>query len=179
MLDVSDQVVLGAEVSERQPSVCIDDDVVCEPPRLKVLVAEDDAGDFALIERALSHMSRLEPQITSTSSLRGALFCLASDDFDVVLADWGLGNDCGADLIEAAQGRCPVIVLSGAMNADMTSAAMGRGAAAAMSKEGLDEAAMQAMLVRVLVGGADRHPLPSTSVPGGDSSAGCALMAAE
>lgn len=180
MLDVVDPAAFTAEAHARQPSDVADDDLVCEPPRLKILVAEDNAGDFALIERALIHMSRFEPQITSTTTLRGARFCLSADDFDVVIADWGLGSDCVADLIEATDCRCPVIVLSSAMTPDIGRAAIARGAAAALSKNGLDEVAMQAVLVRVLLGDGDRRPaVPSTTVSSGSSRAACALMPAE
>lgn len=143
--------VIDDEVPAGTVGVGHDDAVVCEPPRLKILVAEDDAGDFALIERALTHMSRLEPQITSVATLAAARFCLASDDFDVVLADWGLGPDCGCDLIEATDGQCPVIIVSGALSSARKSEALARGAAAAIDKRDLDEVVIQSTLLRILL----------------------------
>ena len=119
------------------------------PPRIKVLVVEDDAGDLALVERALAHLSRFEPQVTCVSRLVAARFCLAADDFDVVLADLGLGPDCGLDLIEGSP--CPVVVMSGSLTPELTCAAMERGAAAAVAKCDLDELLLQHILSRLLL----------------------------
>ena len=46
------------------PSTAADAAVSCEPPVVNLLVVEDNAADYALIERCLTHMARFEPRIT-------------------------------------------------------------------------------------------------------------------
>ena len=94
----------------------------CEPPRLKVLLVEDDASTSVMIERCLVHMAAFEPQIAVAGTLKSATFALGADDFDVVLIDDEMlmldGTNWLMSLGQPWQ-RCASVLLTGAGYAGM------------------------------------------------------------
>lgn len=130
-------------------------EVSCEPPRLKILVVEDDAGDYSLIERCLQHMSRYEPQIVLAGNLAAARFAVSADDFDLVLLDYGMDGECGIELLvdlARINRGCPCILLSGCLTSDMEMEAVVMGAAACLAKGDLSEKSLEAVVDQVLRG---------------------------
>ncbi|MDP9081759.1 MAG: PAS domain S-box protein [Bacteroidota bacterium] len=81
----------------------------------KVLVIEDNPGDFALVEDFLfEHIA--SPIVTNVTTYRSAKETLAGNKFDIILLDLSLPDRTGELLIEGIIGICantPVIVLTG------------------------------------------------------------------
>lgn len=69
-----------------------------EPPRLKVLLITDNAASSRRAEKALSHMSLFEPQITTAGTVAAARFALLADEFDVTLVDADMRDGDGSDI---------------------------------------------------------------------------------
>ena len=89
--------------------------VSCEPPRLKVLVVEDDPAALLGIEICLAHMALFEPQITIAGSTAAAQFAARADDFDVILVDENMCAGRGAEFLYALgdhPDRCPILLLT-------------------------------------------------------------------
>jgi len=81
----------------------------------KVLVIEDNPGDFALVEDFLFEQI-VAPKISNVTTYRSAQEILAVNKFDVVLLDLSLSDRTGKSLIEGIMEICgdaPVIVLTG------------------------------------------------------------------
>lgn len=81
----------------------------------KVLVIEDNPGDFALVEDFLFEQI-IAPKISNVTTYRSAQEILAIDKFDVILLDLSLPDRTGKSLIEGIMEICedaPVIVLTG------------------------------------------------------------------
>lgn len=91
-----------------------------------ILLVEDNPGDIRLIEEAFRDSS-LDPAIHTTRSREEALEFLdrggESEDVprpDLVLLDWNLSQNTGAEVIEAAksvQPAVPVVVMTGSRSA--------------------------------------------------------------
>jgi response regulator of citrate/malate metabolism len=87
----------------------------------KVLIIEDNMGDFILIKDYLHDMMR-EPQITHCQTFRQAQVVLQKPEekFDMILLDLYLPDKSGQSLIDAVlliSKDSPVIILSG--NSDL------------------------------------------------------------
>lgn len=79
-------------------------------PFLRLLVVEDNASHLALVRRALSGLTPLE--IDSATTLTEARSMIAGRLPDMALVDLGLPDGSGADLVEVAAGRFPVVVMT-------------------------------------------------------------------
>jgi len=84
---------------------------------LKILVIEDNPGDFILVEDFLQEQIKI-PVIKRASNFKSAMLELLTPDaeFDIVLLDITLPDKAGEPLIEAIIKACPdapVIVLTG------------------------------------------------------------------
>lgn len=153
---VSKEVVEADPVSVDAKTQRLAAELSCEPPRIKVLVVDDDPADRLLIERSLSHMARFEPQITTAGTLATARFCLTADEFDIVIADWHIGTACGTDILEQVSGECPVVLLSGALTPAMRRQALALGATAVMAKDKVDEKSIASVIERAVAAHARR-----------------------
>ncbi len=83
----------------------------------KILVVEDNVGDYVLVENMLQDVITT-PIITNAPDFRSTCKILSSDDsaFDIVLLDLSLPDKSGQDLITAMLGlvkNCPIIILTG------------------------------------------------------------------
>lgn len=89
--------------------------------KYKILVIEDNPGDFALVEDFLFEQIE-SPEILRARSFRSAVELLNTDsDFDVVLLDLSLPDNAGEQLIKdiiEASNQAPVIVLTGYVDFD-------------------------------------------------------------
>ena len=123
-----DEAARDHVVSTDAPAKWLDGETVpwpeagCEPPRLKVLVVEDNAADYERIEWCLLHMARYEPQITLAGNPGAARMAIACDDFDVVLVGCRQEAESRADTlcaVQGARGSGPALLLtSGPAGAD-------------------------------------------------------------
>lgn len=155
-------VPLSDGLDMRDVQSVLADTIDIEPPRLKVLVVEDDAGDYALIERSLRFMPMYEALITSAGTIPAARFALGADTFDAVIIDFSISGERGIDLltqIGGADGMCPVILVSSAMNAEIEWEAMFLGAAACLSKDILAPKLLETVLHQALRGHALQRAL--------------------
>ena len=77
-----------------------------ELPRLvRVLVVEDDFGDYDLVARALAKMRHFQAAATRANTLESARRLMAKHVYDVVLINYQLGLDCGVRLLQEIGGR--------------------------------------------------------------------------
>lgn len=160
-------------------------EISCDPPRIKVLVVEDDAADFKLIERCLQHMALYEAQIVLAGSLEAGRFAISADDFDLVLLDYEINGECGVDLLADMTERGGVgVILSSFLNSDMQHEALEMGAAACLAKcdlsakvletvirQALREQALQQTLKVLSRSGLSLPPTSSRIAPANDTPA--------
>ncbi len=135
------------------PDAPTTDRVTCEPPRLKVLLVEDNASTSVMIERCLNHIASFEPQITVAGSLKAAQFALGADDFDVVLIDdamlkpenthWLLG-------LGDAQDGCARVLLTGTEHLETASMSGDGTAAARLAKDNLSPKRLETSILSAL-----------------------------
>lgn len=99
---------------------------------IKVLVVEDDEGDFILLERLFREIDWARFKVDWTPSFDAALPRMADNLDDVYLVDYRLGVHTGIDLLlqaEALGCTSPVIVLTGQGHYEADVQAMKAGAA--------------------------------------------------
>jgi diguanylate cyclase (GGDEF)-like protein/PAS domain S-box-containing protein len=84
--------------------------------RIRVLVVDDDQGDFELARRILDRSAACRFEVQWACSYESGLAMLCGGAFDVALVDYQLGASNGIDLLSEAAGRgcsCPMILLTG------------------------------------------------------------------
>ena len=121
-----------------------------EPPTLNVLVVEDDAADYALIERCLSYMPHYEPRIALAGTISAARFAAAHDRFDVILVDYSVGAEVGVDLLRDAARTSPCVLVTGKLSHEIQAEAMDAGAVTCLSKDDLTPGLLEAVLERIV-----------------------------
>ena len=132
---------------------CATEPASCEPPRLKVLLIEDDAVDSTLIERCLDHMAKYERQLTVAGTLAAALFAVSADDFDIILLSDGMRDTPAAALLAALGDpleRCPTVLLTSYRSPATEGQALSLGAAACLAKLGLSPKLLEACIEQAL-----------------------------
>lgn len=91
-------------------------------PELKILVVEDNPGDFFLLQELLGLAMTQPPQIVQAQSVIEAQRWLNEQSCDLILLDLSLPDSSGIDtfsLIFAAAPRTPIVVLSGLSDAEV------------------------------------------------------------
>ncbi len=86
------------------------------PPRVRVLLVEDDPGDARLTQIALLEGSRTPFDLRHETSLARALDWLAGNGCDVMLLDLGLPDAQGLETVHRTRGAAPelpIVVLTG------------------------------------------------------------------
>jgi len=84
--------------------------------RLQILVVEDNAGDYLLIEQMLLEIRDFQKDIVHVDALAHAIQNLQTKNFDVVLLDLSLPDSYGIDSffrISQHSPQTPVLILSG------------------------------------------------------------------
>ncbi len=82
----------------------------------KILLAEDNPGDAALIEHRLAASRMMSAQVVQVDSLASTILALTHDDFDAVILDMNLPDSDGLETIVMVLQQAldiPLIVLSG------------------------------------------------------------------
>jgi DNA-binding response OmpR family regulator len=83
---------------------------------IRVLLIEDDEGDFLLIKEHLSEEKRVAFRLERVDRLSTALELLGGSQFDIVLLDLGLPDSSGPETFDRFHEACqttPVIILTG------------------------------------------------------------------
>ncbi len=152
MLDLPEIAKQPALASTWKPDPRASDiEINSDPPRIKVLVVEDDAADFKLIERCLQHMALYETQIVLAGSLEAGRFAISADDFDLVLLDYEINGECGIDLLaDMTRGGGLGVILSSYLNSDMQHEALELGAAACLAKSDLSAKVLETVIRQAL-----------------------------
>ena len=115
-------------------------------PLIRVLVVEDDFGDYDAVARALKKMTSFDALVTRAKTLVAARKLMAEHDYDVLLLDFNLGPEFGTRLLEEIGGRgakSVAILLTGLANQDVHDAALRSGAIGMILKEDLSSTVLE------------------------------------
>lgn len=113
---------------------------------IELLLVEDDEDDYILTADVISDIAGVEISITWVTTFNEALRSLKTEDFDVCLSDYQLGQQTGIELIHAAVAagiQVPIIMLTGQMDRDTDIAAMAAGAADYLVKTDISPAMLE------------------------------------
>jgi len=108
---------------------------------LKILIVEDNPGDYRLVEEMLRDSPEFEVRIGQAETLAEALGTLRELGPDVVLLDLQLPDSLGLETLRrmtAAAPLLPVIVMTGATDKELGIAAMKENAQDYLQKDGLN-----------------------------------------
>lgn len=100
--------------------------------KIRVLLIDDDEDEFVFIRDLLGDVPSARYDVTWRSNYRSGLAALTSEEHDVCLLDFRLGEKSGLDLLAEARGRdfgFPVIFLTATTDFDLDVMAMESGAA--------------------------------------------------
>ncbi len=93
---------------------------------IRILLIEDDRIDQLAFKRHLDQ-EKLPYRYEMVRSLAGALAALKSQEFDIIISDYNLGDGTALDVCAAAKGT-PLIVITGAGNEEIAVKALKSGA---------------------------------------------------
>lgn len=116
---------------------------------LRILVVEDDNGDYDAIARALRNMEHFQAAVTRAKTLEGARKLIQQHSYDVVLVDFNLGPDCGARLLQEIGGRASgiaPILLTGLIDKHVLQSALDAGAILCLNKGDLSPTLLETTL---------------------------------
>lgn len=108
---------------------------------INVLVVEDEAVDFALMERSLNRLTGFKADVTFASSLPEARIAARKKKFDTALVDFFLRGECGLDLVPELASRgtgCAPILVTSELTQAVYHRAINGGAIACLAKDKLD-----------------------------------------
>ncbi len=89
---------------------------------IKVLLIEDNAGDYEIILQMLEVSEKAEFKLTYTPRLVSGLKLLESKKFDIILLDLGLPDSVGLESFKAILNEhpaIPIIILTGLANEEI------------------------------------------------------------
>jgi DNA-binding response OmpR family regulator len=98
---------------------------------IRVLLIEDDEGDFLLIREHLSEEKTVEFRLERVDRLSTAIELLGRSQFDIVLLDLGLPDSSGTETFDRLHEACqttPVIILTGLYDEELAVKKMKSGA---------------------------------------------------
>jgi len=109
--------------------------------RLNCAIIDDDPQDARLVARYIDKASTGLWSANCFHTLDAGKAALASDEFDVAIVDLHLGADSGIQLIKEFDrtiGGTPIIMMSGAADAEIEDTALNLGAYDFLSKDSMD-----------------------------------------
>jgi DNA-binding NarL/FixJ family response regulator len=115
-------------------------DVIELPNFVRVLVIDDDFGDYDAVARSLRKMDYLQAEFTRAKSLEAARKLIAVNVYDVYLIDYNLGADCGIRFLQeigGRSGRAVAILLTGLLDRQVHENALRAGAIGCINKSDL------------------------------------------
>ena len=89
---------------------------------IKVLLIEDNAGDYEIILQMLEVSEKAEFKLTYTPRLVSGLKLLESKKFDIILLDLGLPDSVGLESFKTILNKhpaIPIIILTGLANEEI------------------------------------------------------------
>ncbi len=114
--------------------------------KLKVILVEDDEDDFIITRDLLSEIGKDRFDLEWVNSFGAALETMGSDQPDVYLVDYHLGEHSGMEFLREAMAngcRAPVILLTGRGNHEVDVEAMKAGAADYLIKGHIDPPSLE------------------------------------
>ncbi len=117
----------------------------------RVLIVEDNPGDFALAEDFLFEQI-LNPVIVQAVSFKQAFEIISTEDtpFDIILLDLSLPDKNGNDLITSMlkiASSCPIIILTGYPDIDFSVKAIGQGVLDYLIKDELNSSLLYKSII--------------------------------
>lgn len=113
---------------------------------MRVLVIEDDFGDYDAVVRALSKMVHFRAKPSRAKTLEAARKLMAECIYDVFLIDYDLGAECGARFLQEIGGRAGTgvpILLTGRLDGHMHETALNAGALMCINKKDVSATALE------------------------------------
>ena len=117
-----------------------------ETEKIKVLLVDDDQGDFEMIRVMLANAEHQDFQLDWVSSYEEAIDAFNRDDYDVYFLDYFLEDMTGLDLLREARNRgmtAPIIMLTGRGSRTVDMEAMELGASDYLVKGLIDPDALE------------------------------------
>jgi DNA-binding NtrC family response regulator len=115
-------------------------DMIELPSALRVLVVDDDFGDYDDVARSLRKMNHFKADFTRAKTLEAARRLIAENSYDVYLIDYNLGAECGARFVQeigGRSGRGVAILLTGLLDRQVHDNALHAGAISCINKSDL------------------------------------------
>jgi response regulator of citrate/malate metabolism len=115
-------------------------DAIEMPSLLRVLVVDDDFGDYDAVARCLRKMDHFQAQFTRAKTLEAARRLIADNVYDVYLIDYNLGAECGVRFLQEVggrSGRTVAILLTGLLDRHVHDNALRAGAISCINKSDL------------------------------------------
>jgi response regulator of citrate/malate metabolism len=115
-------------------------DTIEMPSVLRVLVVDDDFGDYDAVARCLRKMDHFQAQFTRAKTLEAARRLVADNVYDVYLIDYNLGAECGVRFLQEVggrSGRTVAILLTGLLDRHVHDNALRAGAISCINKSDL------------------------------------------
>jgi DNA-binding NarL/FixJ family response regulator len=110
------------------------------PVKIRVLVIDDDFGDYDAVARALRRMEHFQAEFVRAKTLEAARKLIADNSYDVYLIDYNLGAECGARFVQEIGGRsgkAVAILLTGLLDRHVHENALRAGAISCINKSDL------------------------------------------
>lgn len=116
--------------------------IIKDKTSYKILVIEDNPGDFAIVQEYLEDQILL-PSITHSKNYKGCVEELSKEEvsFDIILLDLTLPDKQGMDLIEsilALSNEIPIIILTGYSNMPFSVKSLNQGISDYLLKDSLN-----------------------------------------
>jgi signal transduction histidine kinase len=111
---------------------------------VRVLVIDDDANDFFVINRLLGQAVERQFDVAHIASYDEALSDLKTSKYDAILIDYHIGNRCGMEILKAMDEELdvPCIILTGSSSDEIVSEALDAGAFDFLDKNALTGATL-------------------------------------
>jgi two-component sensor histidine kinase len=127
------------------------EDTSVKPAAVRILVIDDDRGDYLIIEDLLTSLGNRRGILPSyemrwAQNFQEGMQAILGSDYDVCLLDYRLGPDDGLDLLrDAKKHGCdrPIILLTGFGNYELDVEAMSNGAVDFLVKDELQAPALE------------------------------------
>lgn len=117
-----------------------------EKERIKVLLVEDDKGDYLFTRDLLSDIAGVHHDLKWVMTFEAALEEMSQNQYDIYLFDFRLGERTGLDLLREITGRgsnVPVVLLTGQGDKEIDMEAMKSGASDYLVKGKIDSTLLE------------------------------------
>lgn len=127
--------------------------------KISILLIEDNQGDMVLIEEELKDSRLFDTKLTWVSSYFDFISTKQIENYDVILLDLTLPDECGESLIvkvlNFVNNKVPVIILTGFENLDLSFKSLDLGVADYLQKDNLKSCSLE----KSILYGIQRHKI--------------------